>query len=282
MTVLSNISPEQVVAEPFPHVVVENAIAPELCRQLINEIPSVETFTKGQPYKSNHKIYMSGAKLDRYPAIPKVWKDFVNAHLQASLWHDLMRLFRPHLLKEYPDFERRFGKLDEIRMGAKEIDFFPDCDTLIDSKILIHTPVTEHRAIERGPHFKRLSALFFGYLYLRHDDDHSQGGDHVFYSMKPGLEPILGQRQTIALENLDVAKVIPYKQNTFVLFMNTPRTIQTLAARTTTNFPLIAHHITAYLNDSLFKLKTEPGVELFPVTEHAKPRRSWLRSIFAR
>ncbi|HYE74862.1 MAG TPA: hypothetical protein VEF04_16095, partial [Blastocatellia bacterium] len=114
MSVLSNITPDQVIAEPFPHIAIENAIDPELCRQLVDEMPPVETCTKGKPYKSNQKIYISAANLDRYQNISQVWKDFVNAHLQASIWHDLLRLFRPHLLKEYPDFEQRFGQLDEI------------------------------------------------------------------------------------------------------------------------------------------------------------------------
>ena len=104
------------------------------------------------------------------------------------------------------------------------------------------------------------STLFLGYLYLRPDDDDSQGGDHAFYSLKPGVALELDARQTVDPDLVDVATVVPYKQDLFVCFMNTPRSIQTNAPRSRSTHPLIALHFDVYFPDALFTIPTKPGI----------------------
>jgi hypothetical protein len=285
MSILSTITPEQVVAEPFPHVAVESALDPRLCEQLVREFPAAETFTRGRDYGSNHKIYRRGVALLQDRGVSEALRKIVHDHLQPALWQDLVRLFRPHLLSEYPDFERRFGRVEDFRVGSWGRHDFSDRDLLLDSKLLIHTPVAGGAAAERDPHFKRFSSLFFGYLYLRPDDDDSTGGDQAFYSLKPGAELILDRRQTLDPALVKVEKVIPYRRNTFVCFMNTPRTIQTCTPRSATSVPLMVHHFTAYLPDALFTHPMKPGVSPLPVGRAAaavRARRPSLRSLIAR
>jgi hypothetical protein len=209
MSLLSRITPDRVIAEPFPHVVVEHAIEPELCRRLIREFPPAESFTRGKSYRSNHKIYRRGVEALRDRSLSEAWREIVAEHLEPSLWHDLVRVFRPHLLREYPDFERRFGRMDGFRVGSWGLHDFSSRDLLLDSKLLLHTPVVGESAVERDPHFKRFSSLFFGYLYLRPDADDSAGGDHAFYSLKPGGELVLDKRQTLDPSLVNLEKLIP-------------------------------------------------------------------------
>jgi hypothetical protein len=288
MSLLSRITPDRVIAEPFPHVVVEHAIEPELCRRLIREFPPAESFTRGKSYRSNHKIYRRGVEALRDRSLSEAWREIVAEHLEPSLWHDLVRVFRPHLLREYPDFERRFGRMDGFRVGSWGLHDFSSRDLLLDSKLLLHTPVVGESAVERDPHFKRFSSLFFGYLYLRPDADDSAGGDHAFYSLKPGGELVLDKRQTLDPSLVNLEKLIPYRQNTFLCFMNTPRSIQNNTPRSAARFPLMGHHFTAYLPDALFTHPTKPGVAPLQMGREAaaldlrKSRGAWLRSLVAR
>lgn len=271
MSILSKLSPNEVIAAPFPHVAVENAADPELCRQLIREFPPVEVVTRGRPYKSSDKIYLSANNARQASLLTAAWKRALRDYLQPCVWHDLVRLFRPHLLGEYPDFEQRFGRMDELRVGLRERDDFSKCDVLLDAKALMHTPVTGQPAAERNPHLKRLSAVFFGYLFLRPDEDDSQGADQAFYSLKPGAELLLDENQTLAPSLLNLEKVIPYRRNTFVCFMNTARSIQAITPRSVTDTPYLALHFTVYLKDHLFRVRTKPGVEIAKViTEEFK------------
>ena len=260
MSLLSKISPDQIITEPFPHVVVENALDDQLCRQLMREFPPVETFTQGQPVRSNQKIIYPGARALRNPDLSELWRSLILDHLQPSIWGESLRLFRPHLLNAYPDFEERFGKLDEMTTGIRNIDDFSQCDVLLDSELVIHTPVVDEPCVERGPHLKTRVKPFAAYLYLRPDEDDSQGSDHVLYSIKPGGSLLFDQVQATDPELLVVEKVIPYRQNTFIIFLNTPESIQGLTMRSVSRVPLMMFHFLAEMREPLFSIDFEPSV----------------------
>ena len=255
MSLLSNITPDQVVAEPFPHVLVENALDEELCRQLIREFPPPETFTQGRPVGSNQKLIYTGARALADPDLSDGWKSFISEHLQPSIWAEMLGLFRPHLLGAYPDFEQRFGKLDELRPGVRNIDDYSRCDLLLDSELVMHTPVVGRPAAERGPHLKICTKPFLGFLYLRPDEDDAQGADHVLYSIKPGPSPLFDQVQATDPELLTAEKVIPYRNNTFIFFLNTPESIQGLTPRSPSGVPLLMHHFLVEMREPLFEIE---------------------------
>ena len=258
MSLLSNITPDQVIAEPFPHVVVENALDEQFCRQLIREFPPLETFTQGRAVGSNKKIIYPAVSALGNPDLSAGWKSFIQDHLQPSIWEEMLRLFRPYLLTAYPDFEQRFGKLDELTVGTRNVDDHSHCDLLLDSELVIHTPVVGPPAVERGPHLKNRNKPFVGYLYLRPDEDAAQGSDHVLYSIKPGSSLSFDQVQATDPELLIARKVIPYRRNTFVFFLNTPESIQELTMRSASQTPLMMHHFLVEVREPLFEIQFKP------------------------
>ncbi|HWT00782.1 MAG TPA: hypothetical protein VN256_11090 [Pyrinomonadaceae bacterium] len=278
MSLLSNITPDQVVAEPFPHVVVENALDEGLCQQLLREFPRLETFTRGRPTRSNQKIIYTGAAALADPHLSERWKSFIREHLQPSVWAEMLRLFRTHLLGAYPDFEQRFGKPDELRVGTRNIDDYSRCDLLLDSELVVHAPVVGRPAVERGPHLKTRDKPFAGYLYLRPDEDDAQGSDHVLYSVKPGASLLFDQVQAADPELLIAEKVIPYRNNTFIFFLNTPESIQGLTARSASEVPLMMHHFVAQMREPLFDIDFKP-VASAPSFVRTWARRSGLRAV---
>jgi hypothetical protein len=261
MYILRDLIPEQVVTDPFPHLVMEQALDDSLCRQLVHEFPPLEEFTRGRPYRSNQKFLYRGSQALRDPSLSATMKRFFQEYQQPCVWDDLIRLFRPHMLAEYPDFERRFGALDRMRIGVRDVDDFSKCDVLLDSKLVLHTPVTGQPSVERGPHIKIRRTLFLGYLYLRPDHDDSLGADHVFYSIKPGGELLFDRTQATDPDLLQAEKIYPYRRNIFVLFMNSPRSVQGLTMRSVTDVPWMSFHFTAHVRAPLFELNMRPGAE---------------------
>jgi hypothetical protein len=259
MSLLSTISPDQIIAEPFPHVVVENALDENLCRQLIREFPPLETFTQGQPVRSNQKIIYTAARALRNPDLSELWRRFILDHLQPSILEEFLRLFQPHLLNAYPDFEQKFGKLDELTIGIRNIDDHSQCDVLLDSELVIHTAVVDKPCVERGPHLKTRVKPFAAYLYLRPDEDDSQGSDHVLYSIRPDSQLLFDRVQATDPELLTVEKVIPYRHNTFIIFLNTPESIQGLTVRSIGKVPLMMYHFLAEMRAPLFSIEFEPS-----------------------
>ncbi|MDT4967177.1 MAG: hypothetical protein QOJ64_1914 [Acidobacteriota bacterium] len=260
MSLLSNLTPDDVIARPFPHVVIENAIDEQLCLQLIREFPPQEVFTGGRRTRSNQKFIHTGAIALSNPDLSDRWKSFILDHLQPSIWDDMLRLFEPYLLRTYPDFEERFGRLEDLRVGTRNIDDFSRCDVLLDSELVIQTPVVGPPCVERGPHLKTRNKPFVGYFYLRPDEDHTEGGDHALYSLKSDASPLFDHVQALETELVNLEKVIPYRRNTFIFFLNSPESIQGLTLRSSSGAPLLMHHILAELREPLFEIEFNPSV----------------------
>jgi hypothetical protein len=283
-SILSRIEPDQVDVSPFPHVVVQNAIEAEHADRLLREFPPLELFTKGQNTAANKKIYYTAARALTDEKLTEAWTNAVKVHSQPSEWREALRIFAPHLDREHPGIRQILGDLENLSVGIRSMEDFSKCDVLIDCKAVIHTPFSGPPLIERGPHLKSFRTLFVWYLYLRAQDDLSTGADHVLYRVKPSAKIALNARQTADAEAIELTKTIPYRQNTFVLFMNTPRSFQTNSPRTESNIPLMALHGSFYLRERLFEVLLKPNVSAidFVKPQRLRPTAGWLRSLFDR
>ena len=256
---LSTLSPSQIIHEPFPHIVVDKMLPEPLCQQLIREFPRLDVFTKGQPYGDNQKRYYHAIHALAEGHLSPAWKTMVSDFLFQSTWVEAYRLFRSAILTEYPDFEAQYGNPEDFRIGTRFRDDPAACDMLLNSFLLIHTPIHGQACVERGPHYKMFKTLYVGYLFLRPEEDDSEGGDLELFSIKPGAKIQLNQRHTVDRELLQLEKVIPYRANTFVLFLNTSRSIQGVSLRSPTRFPMMHLHFNAYFRKPLFHVKDKPG-----------------------
>lgn len=280
-SILARIRPEQVEESPFPHVVIENAWDRQTCDRLLREFPPDEAFVDGRQPGSNEKFYLSAERSWRKPGIAPAWRRAIRDHLGTGTWRHLVRIFGRHLQREYPNFRSLIGDPLHLRVGTRDIDRFAENEVLLDAKALLHTPVTGATVAERGPHLKNYRTLFLYYLYLRPPEDDVEGGDHAFYAPKPGAERALGPRQALEFESVDAVKIVPYRHNTMVLFMNTPRSFQTNTPRPASPFPMRGLHLSAYVRVPLFDVPLLPGVERVDFTEWAPPpKHRWTRRLF--
>lgn len=259
MPLLDRLTPYQVRSDPFPHIVVEDALDPALCDRLSREFPPMDLVTGGKRPVSTKKFYIHVARGFTDPQVSAIWRTALAEYVRPAVWTNVVRLFGDSLLREYPDFEQRFGSLNTLRTGVRRIDDFSSCEVLLDSKGVIHTPASHEPEIERLPHLKFFGTVFLAYLFLRPDEDRSEGAEFEFYSVKPGHRILLGARHTAAPENLNLELRVPYKKNTLVMFLNTPRSFQSVAARSASKFPYMALHFTGHLRSFLYDHEFLPG-----------------------
>lgn len=252
MSFLEKISADQVRAHPFPHVVAENVLDPDLCDQLIAQFPRQEIITGGQSPATTTKYYLHVGDSERDSRVSPLWKQTLVDLVQPDVWHDLVRIFGDSLLREYPDFEKRYGALAGLRIGNRRADDYSDKDVLLDSKALIHTPASEAPEFERLPHLKHFTTVFLAYLFLRPNDDNSEGADFDFYSIKPGKPILLGRRKSASPGQLKLETRVPYRKNTLVMFLNTPRSFQGVTARSSSPTPYMSLHFTAHVGSRLY------------------------------
>lgn len=262
---LSQVGAGAVVADPFPHLVIDDALPAALADELAATFPSRRAFTRWKPYGSNQKFLRFAPDVVADDSVGPAWKTYF-ADLERTVLHECVRLFGAHVRAEFPDFESRFAPLDALRTTSHS-PTSAGPDVYVDSMLLMHTPVQERPSVERGPHIKIAQHIILGYLTLRAPGDDSAGGDIVLYAPKAGARLQFHERQTTDGRQLDVRRVIPRRHNSLFLFLNSARSIQAVSARPVTPHPLIAHHFALRVGAAPFALPMAPGVRpLVPQT----------------
>src|SRR4051794_19687927 len=141
-SVLTAAGRPQVVSDPFPHVVIENAFDDELCAQLLEQFPPLEVVAQGTELGSNTRFSLPAHLALENDALSALWKEVVAAHVSPQFLADLIDAFGDDILRCYPSFESDFGALDSLRAGVRQADSFDSADVLLDAQISVNTPVT--------------------------------------------------------------------------------------------------------------------------------------------
>lgn len=278
MNTLSRLNPSDVVAEPFPHVLIENVLPPVLCEQLTAEFPRLEQFTFGQTTKDSEKLLRRHRDLLADNQLSPCWKQFITAHLAADVFSHYQRLFHDHLTKEYPHLDWR------MTVGHRNVDTPATHDILLDCQLGVHVPAAGPITEERAIHIKQAWKLFEGQLFFRSPEDHSTGGEINIYEFLPGARPVFGQRnQLVDPSIVRLVKKVPYRANTLLLFMNTSRSLVRISPLHNAKVPFQFMGFLAQYREHLFQLPLADGIPQSQVPQHVKdtakerPRRWWHR-----
>lgn len=155
-----------------------------------------------------------------------IWKDFIKYHTSHAFYRQILFKFGRYLKQFYPkiDFD---GATIGLRGSGEKADLYLDC------LIGINTPVTQKSSVS-PPHLDHPNELWAGMLYMRADDDFA-GGDFIVDKLT-GIPREYGKRQ-IHKEEVLPYSIVPYQQNTFVGFVNSPISVHEVSEREVTNSP---------------------------------------------
>lgn len=264
--VTARLRPEDVVASPFPHVVLQDALEPGLYAALSREMPPLEILVKGRRFGSNDRLNFSAANIGLSPALSREWKEFIQAHVNQPFLDSVLALFAPHVLAAYPNFERDFRPLDTLRAGIRGADDYGTADVLLDAQIAVNTPVTGPATTVRGPHVDMPEKLFVGLFYMRREDDDSSGGALEFYRSRVA-KPSFSETRDVPEREIEPVFRIPYAANQLVLFLNTPWSLHGVSPRAETRHPRYFLNLIGQMGGPLFQAR------------QSGPARSLLRRI---
>ena len=254
LSLLAKVSQADIVLEPFPHVVVRDALDADLADRLREEIPSVATLGKGQPTGSNIRVsYPCRLWMDD-PSVSPTWKRFLNEHLGQAFLDRMMSVFGPALRRLHPRFERRYKPLDRLRAGLRRIDEFEQADVVLDAQICANTPVLGKATAVRGAHVDTPHKLFVGLYYLRDPADTSTGGDLQLYGPRPGSDLRWVGRFT-SPERFHLVRTVPYEHNVLVLFLNSIHSVHLVTARSPTSYPRLLVNLVGEVRDPLWNFQ---------------------------
>src|SRR5215471_2320448 len=108
--VLGRASASQIVDDPFPHVVVHEALEPDYYRRLADEFPAAEIILDGREPVSNRNFrYTANAVLDD-ARIGPLWREFMTYHTSRAFFLRVLELFDARIRELHPDLEATVGK----------------------------------------------------------------------------------------------------------------------------------------------------------------------------
>lgn len=202
-----------IVTDPYPYLVVHDALPESYYEELYRTMPVPSTQGMGQ---NERRDVRSLAVLQG--DYSKLWQDFVAYHTSAEFFGELWSIFHDSIMKYYPDLN------PDMSCGPRGTG----ADLQMEAQAGIDTPVTEWSTV-RGPHLDNPVELYGGLLYMRDPDDYSEGGhlEVQRYTRDPEWFGKLELKRSC----VETVAVVPYRANTLVIFLNTPDSIHAVTPR---------------------------------------------------
>ena len=257
-TVLDKVTASDVIASPFPHLVIENALDEDLYLQLSDQFPQ---HLLPEADKGNAYTYYKASRALKEKKIGKLWYDFIKLHTSRVFYNKFLDVFGSHLLNLHPDLENRIGrKLKNLKPKVRHSNKLSFSPLAIDCQLAKCSPVTEPGKAVRsygndaGPHIDRPVAIYAGLLYFRMPGDVSTGGDLQLYECTAN-HPVYDSTNHIPEKIVKCFRKIPYASNTMVFFLNSPYSIHGVSVRDKTKFPRLHVNFISELKYPLFEIE---------------------------
>ncbi len=248
-SILHGLTPAAIDHDPFPHVVVDGALEPDVYRALAAAIPPAEVLLRGRPLESN-KPYRYEAEHILGNA-PLVWQEFTRVHTSPQFFAEVTALFGDTVRALHPSLEARVGKrLEELRTNVRFAE--PFADVALDSQISYGAPVSSPSRSIRA-HVDRRVALYAGLLYFRLPGDDSSGGDLELYRFRGDTREFEEDR-FVDDALLEKVKTVPYAANRAVFFIHSPNALHGVSVREVTPHPRLLVNMVAEFRERFWEI----------------------------
>jgi hypothetical protein len=234
LNLLRRASPAHVCWEPYPHLVIEDALDESVYALLESTYPDESIIRSAK--QVHHRDQLQAFEGLTHPDVHPVWRAFMRWHVSSDFYQQWARLFQPWISALYPWLEvEKDRPLADFTCGLRDPgaavlpDVCLDCQPGLNH--LNHTPVSY-----RSAHLDAANKLLTGLFYMRLPGDDATGGDFQLHRLLHP-QPQMDSPTTIPEDQLEVVKTIPYRRNTAVFFLNSPVSIHGVSVRNPTPVP---------------------------------------------
>lgn len=227
--------------EPFPHLVVPNALPAACYAELEAAWPTLEQIAGPGPLENNRLYKLAAAEVVDNPAIAAPWRAFFAYHTSAHFLRRVAAVWGPELELLHPGFGAAFGRpLAQLQVlprqpGKRGNAANRSAEIMLDCQFGMNSPVLRSTSV-RGAHLDNPAKLFAGLLYFRARGDDSAGGDLELYRPRAGRR-VRRSGSRVEPGSVAVAASIPYAPNTLVMWLNSPLAIHGVSPRSVTPIP---------------------------------------------
>ena len=234
-SVLARAGQGQICDDPFPHLVVCEALDPDYYRELAAAFPAAEIILDGRNPVSNSNFRYAASAILGDARISALWRDFTRYHVSQEFFDEVRALFESRIRVLHPRLESSVAKpLSDWQSSVRFRE--PIRDIALECQFTYGAPV-DVRSRTIGPHVDREVALYAGLLYMRDDHDDSEGGDLELYRWNRGAPAFDAGSRRVPDERVTRCKTIRYASNTLVFFLHSPHALHGVSPRSPTKFP---------------------------------------------
>jgi hypothetical protein len=250
-SVLHRASPADVADEPFPHLVVSDALDGGLYAELARQFPPASLLIDGRQPASNTYYHYGAGRILENAAVSPLWREFVARHVAPEFYREVMSLFGDRARSLHPGLETRLGRpLEALETSVRRLA--EPRDVALECQLTYCSP-PDRPSSSAPPHVDREVALYAGLLYFRCTGDDSAGGDLDLYRFRG--EPCGFRADRSVPESLlEKVSTVGYHPNTLVFFLHSPRAVHGVSPRAITPYPRLHVNFVGELRDKVFDL----------------------------
>jgi hypothetical protein len=230
---LTKASSAVVETDPFPHLIIDEALPPAAYQALVEHMPSDDYLCASQSRGPNRYHRRSSREILKASdaLVHPVWKRFVRQHLAADFFESACHAFNGHLLETdrrlMERAGRRLSEMKPLQRGQRSL--FRKSRTWLECQISLVTP-TERYASPLGPHLDRENTVWAGLYYLGNHPSEI-GGDLLFYRFKHPARREYWRDRMIPPSLVEIVKVVEARENRLVMFLHGPDAVHGVSPR---------------------------------------------------
>ncbi|MBB6253682.1 2OG-Fe(II) oxygenase [Nitrospirillum iridis] len=217
-TLLAGLTAADIRTDPFPHIVADLPVEPELYEALSASFPSFQRLAWDCPPErvpNNRRFALPAQLLMEAPDLPECWKEFLALHSGPTFLAEVAALFAGHwdpamlAVLDGSLTNHSTGRLSLSNPGPYRIHQ--------DARLEINSAVRDRPSSSRGAHLDTPNRLFSCLFYLRAPDDDAVGGDLELFRWRSGPAGPVSSYE-VPPDTVDRVATIPYAANRMVIF----------------------------------------------------------------
>jgi hypothetical protein len=257
LSVLGKAKISDVCLEPFPHIIVSDALPEDVYANLNANFPP-EGVLGIEPHLNNKRWDFDARSVAKNRLIPAIWKGMIAYHASGQFFQQIADLFFEAIHRRYPlQFPSR-DYMETMRAGVRRVDSFRTADVLMDAMISGNTPACSATSV-RTTHIDQGRKLYSGLFYMRRADDDSIGGDLTISQLRPEYRDVpkrlkLFRKSYVDEKYVETVKTVRYSRNTLVLFINTLDSLHGVTVRKPTRHGRYFVNLVGEVNPRLYRV----------------------------
>jgi len=235
----------ELILEPYPHFVIEDALPQSIYDQLEKEWPK-EQLLSTEPFDAGICYRLKADEMLKPEKVSNLWKEFTEYHTSMEFYKDMIKVFGEFIpTVENLSLSPRGWDTGNDKIGT-------DCQTVM------HKPIDFS---SRTPHIDNPREIYAALLYMPYKNDQSTGGEFQIHETDADITEVNKNGGREVKEKAGrIVKTVPYKANTLVVFCNnSTRCVHSVSARKDAVFHRRSVNIIAEFNRaakrSMFKVK---------------------------